>query len=685
MDESYWPACIRSSAGGVARSAASAYHLGASRGALHEPYPPGEVSVTRPLTRFTRTMQALSVGVGIAMPVAMAGALPPPRPVAVARANDNRAPAGRVQGGVLVLSLEVRRVRWRPEGAGHPSEIVEAFVEPGRPAAIPGPLIRVPAGTMLDLRLHNPLATPLVIHGLHTRPGAATDSVVLAPRASRRLRFSAGAPGTYFYWGSTTGADLEARHGIDSQLSGAFIVDAPGAPVPTRDRVFVMGVWGMDVDSAGPKPWLPRDMMVINGVSWPHTERFDYAVGDSVRWRWVNPTRDAHPMHLHGFYFGVESRGAWAADTLYTAAERRLAVTETMLPGGTMTMTWSPERAGQWLFHCHFAFHVSPYLSLAKVPDPADPDGPGAMGRSAHDMRGLVLGITVRDRAATTTAAPSALGTDLPVRRIRLLARMVPKRFGATDGYEFAAPDDSLAVPLGGEAHQSPTLVLRRGQPVEVTVVNHLRAATAVHWHGIEVQDSYADGVPEWSGVPGRLAPAIAPGDSFVAAFTPMRAGTFIYHSHSNEDRQIAGGLYGALLVLEPGVPFDPAIDRVVVVGGNGADLTRGRLNGDTLPPPMALAAGRRYRFRLISINPDWRVTASLRSSEGLAVWRALAKDGAELPPSQAVTQPATVRMGPGETVDVEVIVEKSGALRLEIATQQVGWTVSVPIVVRPP
>ena len=50
-----------------------------------------------------------------------------------------------------------------------------------------------------------------------------------------------------------------------------------------------------------------------------------------------------------------------------------------------------------------------------------------------------------------------------------------------------------------------------------------------------------------------RTAPAIAPGDSFEARFTPPRAGTFIYHTHIDDIRQPSSGLYGAIIVLEPG------------------------------------------------------------------------------------------------------------------------------------
>jgi FtsP/CotA-like multicopper oxidase with cupredoxin domain len=76
--------------------------------------------------------------------------------------------------------------------------------------------------------------------------------------------------------------------------------------------------------------------MVINGKSWPYTERLSYQVGDTVRWRWLNPSSQPHPMHLHGFYFTVASRGSWAADTVYARDDERLAVTEPLMPGGTL-------------------------------------------------------------------------------------------------------------------------------------------------------------------------------------------------------------------------------------------------------------------------------------------------------------------------------------------------------------
>jgi FtsP/CotA-like multicopper oxidase with cupredoxin domain len=151
-------------------------------------------------------------------------------------------------------------------------------------------------------------------------------------------------PGTYYYWASTTGGSID-REWFESQLTGALIVDPPNAP--TDDRVFVIGAWFRPADSSLAVPRPAQDVMVINGRSWPHTERLSYTQGDSVRWRLINATGVAHPMHLHGFYFNVESRGDWTSEHVYRGEDRPLVVTDLMLPGHTMRIGWQPVRPGK--------------------------------------------------------------------------------------------------------------------------------------------------------------------------------------------------------------------------------------------------------------------------------------------------------------------------------------------------
>lgn len=577
--------------------------------------------------------------------------------------NSNRTAAGRLERGVLRVRLVARTGMWYPEGAAGPGQVVHAFAEEGGPLTNPGPLIRVRAGTELRIGLRNELADTLVVHGLHTRPGPEGDTIRVAPGAVREMRFSTGAQGTYFYWGTTTGAaSLPYRYGIDSQLTGAFVVDPSRGPV-AADRVFVIGVW-VDPDSiVNGLAFGNTRAITVNGRSWPHTDRLEHSAGDTVRWRWINASDRPHPMHLHGFYFRVNSRGTASIDTLYAPSDRQRVVTESVPPGGTFSLTWVPDRAGNWLMHCHTLGHIAPDLRLGGMKAP-----PHLTTNHALDvMAGLAIGVHVRPRGGMTTSA-----TARERRRLRLLVQSSPARWGDRPGYGFVlqageampAPD-SITIP-------GPPLVLTRGEPVRITVVNRLSEPTSVHWHGIELE-SYYDGVSGWSGSGARVAPAIAPGDSFVVEMTPPRAGTFIYHTHFDEAPQLTSGLYGPLIVLEPGERFDAERDRIVLFSTGGPQTRAPPLINGQRDPVLELEAGRSTRLRLININPGGVWNVRLAAGDTPVLWLPLAKDGAPVPAVRRQLVPATLSIGVGETYDFEFTPGLAGELGLDLFNRLFG------------
>src|SRR5262245_15615028 len=131
--------------------------------------------------------------------------VPAPAPASIA-ANDNRRPAGRMERGVLTLELEVREGLLQPEGDGGPGVPTLAFAEVGKRPLVPGPLIRVPQGTEVRVKIRNPFPdSTLTVHGLTGHPAASDSGVRISGGAIRELRFRADAPGTYYYWASTTG------------------------------------------------------------------------------------------------------------------------------------------------------------------------------------------------------------------------------------------------------------------------------------------------------------------------------------------------------------------------------------------------------------------------------------------------------------------------------------------------
>lgn len=592
-----------------------------------------------------------------------AAAQEPPR----IAANDNRVAGGITQGGVLRIELEIREGRWFPEAEDGHSVVVQAFAEQGRAQQIPGPMLRVPQGTEIVATVRNRLHEATAqVHGLHSRPEGRPESVAIPAGESRELRFRVDVPGTYHYWASTTSAEMSERFDTDAHLSGALIVDAPGAP--TDDQIFVIGEWRhRAAPNAAGFSAIDAEMLSVNGKAWPYSERLTYQAGEVVRWRWINTTNGPHAMHLHGSYYRVDSEGDGNRDTIYAEMDQRLVVTEHMNGGETMATTWIPERSGRWLFHCHMLAHMSPEQSLVGLgkEDHAH-DGDSSLGH-ASGMKGLVMGITVLPGAETVAAEASPGATH----RLRLLVRERPATWTAPRAHVFQLQDGNGEPPVDEATVPGPLLLLERGEPVEITIVNQLAEQTAVHWHGIELE-SYYDGVPGWSGHSAQVTPPIAPGQSFVARMAPPRAGTFIYHTHWHDELQLATGMYGALIVVDTGNPFDPETDKVFVIGGGSpGDAAPVLLNGAAQPQTMKLRVGLRYRFRIINITTNAAgLRVALREGRGdggLVNWRAVAKDGADLPASQAIIKPADQRVAVGETYDFEFQHDKPGEVQLEV------------------
>ena len=475
------------------------------------------------------------------------------------------------------------------------------------------------------------------------------------------MRFAPGAPGTYLYGAMPGVLDAQARPTHPTlereQMAGGLVVDSAGAR--TDDRVVVINIWGEPTDSLN-----YRNALTLNGQSWPYTERMDATVGDTLRWRVINGSRRNHPMHLHGFYFRVDARGTALRDTLYAPGARRLAVTEDLSPGNTMAIAWAPDRPGNWLFHCHVGFHVLP---ATRLDPPPGNEHDLHSGEAMRHMAGLVLGSEVAPGAGWTEPVR---GT---ARSLHLFVDEGPRRGHAPRALSFVL--QRTATPPAPDSVEIPgsVLVLTRGESTDITVVNRLREGTSIHWHGIELE-SYFDGVAGWSGAGARMAPVVAPADSFVARLTLPRAGTFIYHTHLNDIEQLTSGLYGAIVVLEPGQRFDSTTDHVFVSGWDGdEEPARLLVNGDSLPPPMTMAVGVPHRLRFVNIGPAARVLFSLRRDTTLVRWRALAKDGADLPAGAATPRRAVERLAVGETFDAEFLPVTPGDYVLTVGLAAPG------------
>jgi FtsP/CotA-like multicopper oxidase with cupredoxin domain len=615
-------------------------------------------------------------GVAALVIVAMPGAVRERSAVAVelrepAGFEDYRTPVGRIENGVLRVTLEAGVADWQPWGPDGPTVRANVFAADGVPPRIPGPLIRVTAGTPVRITLRNGLPDSIAVRGLRDRStnpppgqrlGAFTSGFVeVPPGGVTEIRFTPTSPGTYFYFGRVyrpmpNGAPQPVFSVTRGPFEGVMIVDPPGGRPLPDERILLLGHWA---DREYPGSWQPGVRFMINGRAWPYTERLEYAQHDTVRWRVINGTGIGHPMHLHGFHFSVDARGDQWRETVHSPDARPLAVTEHLNPSETMRISWVAKEPGNWLFHCHLMRHMS---WLQSAPLDREPPSHNHSAQGTALLGGMVMGIIVRPHGAS---APRPVAR----RRLPLYIGMRGRVFGVEPGYGFVLQDgvhppapDSIRFP------GSP-IVLTRGERTEIVVHNRTDTPIGVHWHGLELE-SRGDGVPGWSGNRGVRTPAVAAGDSLVVHITPPRSGTFMYHVHSESGHQLAQGLYGPFLVMEPGQRWDPNTDRVLVLGSLGATLDAApAVNGRLRPDPMELRAGTTYRLRFMHISPDDRKAVQLLVDGQPVRWQTLAKDGADLPATLARVEPADFSIDVGETYDFAWTPERAGDLTLRITT----------------
>ena len=242
---------------------------------------------------------------------------------ATVQSNPNTAAAGTLHDGVLSVTLEAKSSLWYLDGPRHAAMNVEAFSEPGKPPLVPGPLVRVPAGTALRLTVRNSLSSPLTFYvpvALRDAAGVvdSNDSLVVPPGGVQTLVTRAGVPGNFVYHGETLVKSGKRNALGTGLLAGA--IDSAGAAGSSRDRVFVMMAAQDSAERACVDTATATNLVqiaracggerlhyTINGASWPNTERLHAMVGDSLRWRVINATELSRPMHLHGFYFRVDA------------------------------------------------------------------------------------------------------------------------------------------------------------------------------------------------------------------------------------------------------------------------------------------------------------------------------------------------------------------------------------------
>jgi FtsP/CotA-like multicopper oxidase with cupredoxin domain len=219
------------------------------------------------------------------------------------------------------------------------------------------------------------------------------------------------------------------------------------------------------------------------------------------------------------------------------------------------------------------------------------------------------------------------------------------------------APDRSIPGFAYNGQVPGPPIEASVGDVVVAHLVNHLPQATTIHWHGIRVP-------AEMDGTDAVQAP-VGPGEDFEYRFVVPDAGTYWYHSHTNETEQLERGLYGAFVVRGPDEPtldaertllFDDlklSPDGDVAPFGDEHEHHAGRegdvrlVNGRQ-EPELQMPAGTIERWRIV----DAANTRFVRLSIGERPFTIIGTDGGLLPRPLAATE---TLITPGERVDLAV------------------------------
>jgi multicopper oxidase len=227
---------------------------------------------------------------------------------------------------------------------------------------------------------------------------------------------------------------------------------------------------------------------------------------------------------------------------------------------------------------------------------------------------------------------------------------------------------------------------LKKSERLSAHLTNAMPQDVTVHWHGIAI-------VNDMDGVPDLTQAAVPNGGKFTYDFVVPDAGTYWFHSHVGT--QLDRGLYGPLIIEDPGEKVDYDDELVVVLddwidgtgtnpdqvfenlrktgmkpmapggpgvtptsplGEDGGDVTypffviNGRVPAD--PQVVDYRAGQRIRLRVINAGSDTAFRVGVPNTS----MKVIQTDGYPVVPVQA----NSVILGMGERVDAIITINES-------------------------
>ena len=261
---------------------------------------------------------------------------------------------------------------------------------------------------------------------------------------------------------------------------------------------------------------------------------------------------------------------------------------------------------------------------------------------------------------------------------VNLAVRHVAKTIG--DG-TFAMLGYNGSIP-------GPTLRVRQGSRISVTVHNETEAETTVHWHGLRLENRY-DGVPRTTQEP------IAPGGSYTHELSFPDPGTFWYHPHIREDYAQELGLYGNVIVDPEDPGYWPAADEDVVLTLDDVLIEDGRISPFDEHGPNFAAMGRFGNVLLVGGETHQRIevrrgqvvrlhltnTANTRVFKVVLPGARMKLVGGDASRYEREEWVDGVVVAPSERAVVDVLLDTAGTFPLQHVTPQRAYPLGEVIV----
>jgi len=306
----------------------------------------------------------------------------------------------------------------------------------------------------------------------------------------------------------------------------------------------------------------------------------------------------------------------------------------------------------------------------------------GAACATAAALRAIGSAMPETHAADVSSGAPAASATAAPSEQMLLVGRR-----------EVAPAGQRVKGIVANESFPSFELRAREGELLELSVENALDHPTAIHLHGVVLPDAM-------DGVAGVTQPPIEPGGKFVYEVPLREAGTYLYESSWQLQRQL--GLAGALVIEPRAVRHAADVDEVVLLSDWTNDDPAGIVPAiragkaedpaatdpprpvNTLPGDLPFPSDVRYSAYLLNgrshrdawtreVQPGQRVRLRLVNASAATFFRFLAEghalgviaaDGRDVEPVEV----DDLVLAPGERYDVLLTIGEAGTYTLRAA-----------------